>query len=105
MLDGTVSGTSDSNAALCSEVEAIPGLRQCQLSGVGPAVPRLGVGHIKHVVAVDVEAAWSAKLEPLRKECAVLVEDLDSIVLTVGHEQPAAGIESESMDQVEFAGT
>jgi hypothetical protein len=56
------------------------------------AVSRFGVGHIDHVVLVDVHAAWPAKLKPLGNECAVLVKDLDSIVLAVADEQPAAGM-------------
>src|SRR5262249_14735358 len=66
-------------------------------------VPRFGVGHVDHVVLVDVHAAWSAKLKPLGNECAVLVKDLDSVVLAVADEQPAAGIESQGMDHIELA--
>src|SRR6185295_18425973 len=44
------------------------------------------------------------ELEPLRDELAVLVEDLDAVVLTVADKQPAPGIEDECVDKVELAG-
>src|SRR6266436_4823024 len=103
ILDGSVRGAADANAALRALVKAVTGLRQRQLSGVGPAVPRFGVGHIDHVVVVDVHAAWPAKLEPLGNESAVLVKNLDAVVLTVADEQPAAGIESQGMNDIELA--
>src|SRR5262249_26077453 len=66
--DGTVRGAADANAALRARVKGITGLRQRQLSGVGPAVPRFGIGDVDHVVPVDVHAAWPSKLEPLGDE-------------------------------------
>src|SRR5215831_16777911 len=74
--DGTVHGAADANAALRARVKGITGLWQRQLSGVGPAVPRFGIGDVDHVVPVDMHAAWPAKLEPPGNELAVLIEDL-----------------------------
>ena len=54
VFDGAVFGASDSNTALRTLVKTVTGLRQSRLSGVGPAVPRFGVGHVHHVVFVDV---------------------------------------------------
>src|ERR1700674_4275135 len=102
ILDRTIAGAPNSNASLGAQVIGITGLWQCILSGVGPAIPRFRVGDIDYVVLVDVHAARPAKLEPLGDELAVLVEDLDSVVLAVADEQPAAGIEGERVDHVEF---
>jgi L-asparaginase len=99
-----VDGAPNADAALCAWVEAITGLRQRQPSDVGPSVPRFRVGDIEDVVPVNVQAAWPAELEPLRNEIAVLVEDLNPVILTVADEQPASGIESEGVDYVELRG-
>src|SRR5262245_58714749 len=63
----------------------------------------LMVGRIDVVVAVDVEAARAPELLPFLEKLAVLIEDLDAIVDTVSHEQPAAGIHRQLVRRVELA--
>src|SRR5262249_56003817 len=50
---------------------------------------RFGIRAIKNVVLVDEEAARAPKLFPLGDELAVLIEDFDAVVATVGDEQAA----------------
>ena len=56
-----------------------------------------------HVVPVDVDAARPAELLPLIEELAVLVEDLDAVVLAVADEQPPLRIDRERVRHVELA--
>src|ERR1700676_1722562 len=60
-------------------------------------VPGNGLGfggaHIKHVLLVDENSARPAELAQLGNKFAVLIEDLNSIVVAVAHEQPTLGIE------------
>ena len=42
-------------------------------------------------------------MEPLGDKPAVLVKDLNTVVLTVTNKQPALGVESESVDHIEFS--
>src|SRR5262249_45564736 len=65
-------------------------------------IARLMVRRIDVVVAVDVEAARAPELLPLRKEFAVLIENLDAIVDAIGNEQPASRIHGELMGGVEL---
>jgi hypothetical protein len=102
IFDRAVRGAADSNATLRAQVIRIARLWQRELSGVGAPVPRFGVGYIDHIVPVYINAARSAELEPLVDQFAVLVENLDSVVLAVADEEPAAGIESERVDHIEF---
>ncbi len=62
-----------------------------------------GVGHIDHVVLVDVDAARPAELRPLFDERAVLIEDLDPVVVAVADEQPALRIQRERVRLIELA--
>src|SRR5262249_14699721 len=47
---------------------------------------RFGIRHIEDVVLVDEEPARAAELRPLVDEIAVLVEDLDAVVVAVAEE-------------------
>src|SRR5262249_27449925 len=78
-------------------------LWQRELTGVRPAVPGFGVRNIDHVVSIDVDAARPTELEPLRDELAVLIENLDAIVLAITDEQPSSRIEDERVRNIEFA--
>ena len=88
-----------------SRIESVTGLRKRQLADVRTAVARFGIGDIQRVgLPVDVDAARAAELEPLGDELAVLVEDLNAVVLAIADEQPAARIERQRVRDVEFAG-
>ena len=65
---------------------------------------RLVVGHVQRVVLRDVEAARSAELRPLLEELAVLIEELDAVVVAVRDEQPAPRVERERMRYEELSG-
>src|SRR5581483_8886398 len=54
-----------------------------------PPRVRLRVGHINDVVPGDENPARPAELLPLREEPAVLIEDLDAVVIPVADEEPA----------------
>src|SRR5204863_7001626 len=56
------------------------------------------------VVLVDVHAARPAKLLPLIDDPSVLIEDLDAVVPTVGHEDPSSRIHRHRVRRVELAG-
>src|SRR5262245_61953132 len=55
---------------------------------------RLRINGIENVTAINVETANTAELFPLFEKPALLVEDLDSHVSPVGHEQAPARVES-----------
>src|SRR5213593_4561637 len=59
----------------------------------------------KCFVLIDVNPARPAELFPLCDELAVLVEDLDPVVVPVADEQPAFGIHRERVRLVELAGS
>ena len=65
---------------------------------------RFGIGDVDDVVSVDEDAARPAELVPLIEEVAVLVEDLDAIVLAVADEQPAARVDGDRVRHVELTG-
>src|SRR5262249_41583210 len=52
-----------------------------------------GVGDVDGVLLVDVDAARPAVLRPLLDERAVLIEDLDAVVVAIADEQAAARVE------------
>ena len=47
---------------------------------------RLGVCRIDVVVLIDIQAAWPAELFPFGEELAILIKDLDAIVISIAHE-------------------
>src|SRR5262249_36391135 len=59
-----------------------------QLVRAGVAALRLRVGHVHRVVGGDEDAARPPELPPLIEETAVLIEDLDAIVLPVPGKPP-----------------
>src|SRR5262249_58483977 len=65
---------------------------------------RLMIGHVKDIVAVDVDSARTAELLPLREEIAILVEDLNAIVAAVADEDPSLRIDGDCVRRVELAG-
>src|SRR5262249_5768979 len=65
---------------------------------------RLMIGHVKDIVAVDVDSARTAELLPLREEIAILVEDLNAIVAAVADEDPSLRIDGDGVRRVELAG-
>src|SRR6266550_5462035 len=63
-----------------------------------------GIGHIDHVIP-DVDAARPAELLPVGDVVALLVEDLDAVVVAVGDEQAPLRIHCQRMGGVELART
>src|SRR5229473_3385709 len=83
-----VAHASDPDAALPAVM--VPG------NGFG-----LGIRDIDHVVLVDEDPARPAELVPLVEEVALLVENLDAIVVAVADEQPSARIHRQGMGSVD----
>src|SRR5258708_16909283 len=65
-----VLGAADADAALPAVMILRDGLR-------------FGVCHVDHIVLVDIDAARPAELRPLIDELAILIENLDAVVLPV----------------------
>src|SRR5262245_48431480 len=83
-------------------MKSIARLRQRELACVGPAVPRLGVGDVDHIVAIDIHSAWPAELKPLSDELTVRVKNLDPVVLAIADEHPSSRIDCERMRVIEL---
>src|SRR5579862_291743 len=66
-------------------------------------VVRFRIGHIHVVLLVDENPARPAELHPHFQKLPVLIEDLDTIVSAIGHEEPSLGIESQRVRYVELA--
>src|SRR5690242_538788 len=62
-----------------------------------------GIGDIDDVILVDVDSARAAELRPLIEQFAVLVENLDAVVLPVADEQPPLRIHRDRVGNVELA--
>ena len=73
-----VLGAADADALLPAGVVGTPGF---------------GVSHVHGVIGGDEDAAGAAPLLPAIQQLAVLIEDLDAVVVSVTYEQPAARIE------------
>ena len=52
----------------------------------------------------DGDAARPAELPPLGDELAVLIEDLDAVVLAIADEQPAARVHRDGVRLADLAG-
>src|SRR6266566_1996192 len=65
---------------------------------------RFRIRDIDRVVGVDPDAAGPAELCPGIEEFAVLIENLDAIIVAVADKQPAARIHGERMWGIELAG-
>src|SRR6516162_1817920 len=63
-----------------------------------------GIGHVDDVVLVDEDAARPAELIPHIEQGAVLVPDLDAVVLPVALEQAAARIHRQRVRGIDVAG-
>src|ERR1700676_1145978 len=66
---------------------------------------RLRIGHINDVFGVDENPAGRAVLLPFFDVVAVLIEDLNPVVIAVTHKQASFGIEGERVRSVKFART
>src|SRR5262245_23520947 len=66
---------------------------------------RLGfrIGHVDDVVLVDEDTARPAELEPLVHVVALLIENLDTIVVAVTEEQPPTRIHCDGVRNVDLA--
>src|SRR5260370_14025894 len=61
------------------------------------------MGHVQDIVLGNEDAARGAELLPLGDKTAVLVEDLDAVILAVAHEKASLGVECQSMRAIEFS--
>ena len=66
---------------------------------------RLRIGHINDVFGVDENPAGRAVPLPFFDLVAVLIEDLNPVVITVTHKQASYGIEGQRKRSVKFART
>ena len=101
--DRAIFGIPYANASLRARIKSITGLRQRELTRVGSAIPRLRVGDVDHIVAIDVHSAWPAELEPLSDELTVLIKNLDPVVLAIADEDPSSRIDCDRMRVIELA--
>src|SRR5690242_10523208 len=93
IFHGAVFGAADANAAAAARIVAIARF----------ALARLGIGDVDHIVLINVDSARAAELFPLGDEMAVLVKDLDAVVLAVANEQAALGVEGQGVWAIKFA--
>src|SRR5262245_64594068 len=77
--------------------------RAARIVAVALNALRLRVDHEDPIVLVDEDSAGAAELLPLVEELPVLIEYLDAIVRTVGHEHAATRINGDGMRPYEFA--
>src|SRR4029453_8548536 len=105
-LDRAVFRTTNPNTAPGARVVCVSSPWKSELSRVRPPIPRFRVGYVEGVGAfVDIEAAGPAELKPLSDELAVLVEDLNAVVLSITDEQASPRIERQRVDDVELTRT
>src|SRR5579883_321774 len=90
---GAIARAADANAALPSRVMAVTFL-----------IGGFGVGHVDHVVAVDVDSAGARELLPFGEKSAVLVENLNAVIGAVADKEAAARIERKGVGHFELAG-
>src|SRR6476660_1931152 len=90
--DGAVLGAADADAAPAPRIGRATIL-----------ILSLGIGHVDDIVFVDEDRARSAELFPLGEEFAVLIENLDADIDSVGDENPPAGIECDAVRFIELA--
>ena len=62
------------------------------------------IGDVDVVARVDEDAARPAELGPLLDERAVLIENLNAVVVAIADEQAPFGVERERVRLIEFAG-
>src|SRR5262245_24798523 len=77
--------------------------RAARIVAVALNALRLRVDHEDPIVLVDEDSTGAAELLPLVEELPILIEYLDAIVRTVGHEHPAPRIHGDCMRPIEFA--
>src|SRR5205809_4842249 len=89
VLDGSILRAADADTALPAVVVARHRFR-------------LRVGHENRVLLVDVDPARPAELLPLGQVLAILIEDLNPIVVPIADKQPALRVHRERMRLIEF---
>src|SRR5262249_37683522 len=89
----------------CNDAVANPPDPNATLPAVMILGYRLGfrIGHVDDVVLVDEDTARPAELEPLIHVVALLIENLDTIVVAVTEEQPPARIHCVGVRNVDLA--
>src|ERR1700737_2479411 len=65
---------------------------------------RFRIGHVNDVVFINENSARPAELLPLRYKIAILVEDLNPIVIAIPDEKAPLRIESQAVRQVKLSG-
>src|SRR2546428_11612206 len=79
----------DASVLRAADADAFPDAAELVRAGVGPG---FGVGHVHRVVLRDEDAARAAELPPFVEERAVLIEDLDAVVLAIPNEETPARV-------------
>src|SRR5215208_37086 len=66
---------------------------------------RLGfrIRDVDDIVSVNIDSARAAELRPLVEEFAVLIENLDAIILPIADEQPPLRIDGDRVGNIEFS--
>src|SRR5438105_3548286 len=88
-----VLGATDANAPLTAWVVSVALL----------AAAGFRISDVQHIIPVNEDSARAAELFPLGNETAVLVKDLDAVILAIAHEKASPRVECQSMRTVEFA--
>src|SRR4029450_9192031 len=105
-LDRAVFRTTNPNTAPGARVVCVSSSWKPELSRVRPPIPRFRVGYVESVAAfVDIKAAGPAELKPLSDELAVLVEDLNAVVLSIADDKASPRIDGQRVNDVELART
>src|SRR5438128_11903360 len=89
----------DASVLRAADADAFPDAGQFVRAGVGPG---LGVGHVDRVVLRDEDATRAAELPPLVEELAVLIEDLDAVVLAIPNEETPARVHRDRVRLAHF---
>src|SRR5215471_6410907 len=91
VLDRSVLGAAHANTALPAVVIARDRLG-------------FGIRGIEHIVLADVQTAGTAELLPLGDELAILIKDLDTVVIPVTDKQAALGVHCQRVRLIKVSG-
>src|SRR5213594_2963874 len=96
---GVLDERGDASVLRAADADALPDTCELVRAGVGPG---LGVGNVDRVVPGDEDAARAAELPPLVEELAVLIEDLDAVVLAIADEQTSPRVHRDRVRLAHF---
>ena len=74
----------------------------CSQPGIVHAV-RFGIGDVNLALVVERDAARRAELRPCREVLALLIEELDAVVVAVGDEDAALHVDGDAVQRAELA--